>query len=61
MRTGSGFVVMYSIVSPASVDDVQLFIDQIKRVKDQDDVPIVSSYSHHLPPSLVVLYFIRDD
>uniref|UniRef100_A0A6C0LYR1 Ras family protein n=1 Tax=viral metagenome TaxID=1070528 RepID=A0A6C0LYR1_9ZZZZ len=41
MRTGEGFIVVYSIISRSSFDEVSGFVEQISRVKDYDDVPIV--------------------
>eukprot|EP00296_Roombia_truncata_P000621 JP436302.1.p1 GENE.JP436302.1~~JP436302.1.p1 ORF type:complete len:189 (-),score=86.44 JP436302.1:267-833(-) len=41
MRTGQGFLVVYSITSRSSFDEVSAFREQISRVKDSDKVPIV--------------------
>eukprot|EP01097_Dermamoeba_algensis_P010780 TRINITY_DN8072_c0_g1_i1.p1 TRINITY_DN8072_c0_g1~~TRINITY_DN8072_c0_g1_i1.p1 ORF type:complete len:187 (-),score=30.51 TRINITY_DN8072_c0_g1_i1:61-621(-) len=41
MRTGQGFVVVYSIVSRPSFEEVSTFRSQILRVKDLDKVPMV--------------------
>ena len=41
MRTGQGFLIVYSITSPSSFHEVSQFRDQILRVKDADNVPIV--------------------
>jgi GTPase KRas protein len=41
MRTGQGFVVVYDITSRSSFEEVQIFKEQIHRVKDKDRVPIV--------------------
>ena len=41
MRTGEGFLIVYSITARHSFEELQTFIDQIKRVKDTDQVPIV--------------------
>merc|ERR1712188_139359 len=41
MRTGQGFLIVYSITSRSSFDEVAQFRDQILRVKDADKVPIV--------------------
>ena len=41
MRTGQGFLIVYSVTSPSSFHEVSLFRDQILRVKDADNVPIV--------------------
>lgn len=41
MRTSQGFIIMYSITSRSSFEEVTSFIDQIHRVKDSNSVPIV--------------------
>merc|ERR1711871_387386 len=41
MRTGQGFLIVYSIIARASFDEVSSFRDQILRVKDADKVPMV--------------------
>jgi len=41
MRTGEGFLCVYSITSRSSFDEVSSFRDQILRVKDADAVPII--------------------
>ena len=41
MRTGQGFLIVYSCTSPSSFHEVSQFRDQILRVKDADNVPIV--------------------
>eukprot|EP00033_Pygsuia_biforma_P000184 GCRY01000233.1.p1 GENE.GCRY01000233.1~~GCRY01000233.1.p1 ORF type:complete len:187 (+),score=37.98 GCRY01000233.1:279-839(+) len=41
MRTGEGFLCVYSITSRSSFDEVSSFREQILRVKDADKVPIV--------------------
>eukprot|EP01086_Lenisia_limosa_P008480 TRINITY_DN2_c0_g3_i1.p1 TRINITY_DN2_c0_g3~~TRINITY_DN2_c0_g3_i1.p1 ORF type:complete len:187 (-),score=73.97 TRINITY_DN2_c0_g3_i1:103-663(-) len=41
MRTGEGFICVYSITSRSSFDEVTSFRDQIIRVKDCDKVPLV--------------------
>ena len=41
MRTGQGFLIVYSIIARASFDEVSSFREQILRVKDADKVPMV--------------------
>eukprot|EP01125_Pyxidicula_operculata_P003166 TRINITY_DN134_c0_g2_i1.p1 TRINITY_DN134_c0_g2~~TRINITY_DN134_c0_g2_i1.p1 ORF type:complete len:192 (+),score=40.93 TRINITY_DN134_c0_g2_i1:19-594(+) len=41
MRSGQGFILVYSITSRASFDELSIFRNQICRVKDSDDVPCV--------------------
>ena len=41
MRSGQGFLIVYSVSSGASFHEVPAFRDQILRVKDADNVPIV--------------------
>ena len=41
MRHGEGFVLVYSITSRASFETIREFHQEIGRVKDSDDVPVV--------------------
>ena len=41
MKTGQGFVLVYSIIAQSTYNDLDPIHDQIVRVRDTDDVPIV--------------------
>merc|ERR1712226_1347924 len=41
MRTGQGFLLVYSITSQSSFGEIATFREQILRVKDKDQVPVV--------------------
>lgn len=41
MRTGEGFLLVYSITSRQSFEEIQVFQQQILRVKDKDYFPII--------------------
>lgn len=41
MRTGEGFLLVYSIDSRQSFEEIRTFQQQILRVKDRDDFPII--------------------
>lgn len=41
MRTGEGFLLVYSITSRSSYDEIMTFQQQILRVKDKDYFPII--------------------
>ena len=41
MRTGEGFLIVFAINSRNSFDEVASFREQITRVKDTDDVPMI--------------------
>jgi GTPase KRas len=41
MRTGEGFLLVYSITSRQSFEEIQTFQQQILRVKDRDYFPII--------------------
>ncbi|NP_001279499.1 GTPase HRas-like [Callorhinchus milii] len=41
MRTGEGFLCVFAINNTKSFEDVHLYREQINRVKDSDDVPMV--------------------
>jgi len=41
MRSGEGFLIVYSITSRPSFEEVHTFTQQILRVKDSENSPIV--------------------
>jgi len=43
MRHGQGFIIMYSVANATSFQEIETYIDQLRRVKDQEvcDIPIV--------------------
>ena len=41
MKNGQGFVLVYSITSQATFNDLADLYDQLLHIKDEDDVPIV--------------------
>ncbi|KAM9904925.1 hypothetical protein OXX79_002456 [Metschnikowia pulcherrima] len=41
MRTGEGFLLVYAINSKNSLDELSGFYEQIQRVKDSDNVPVL--------------------
>lgn len=41
MRTGEGFLIVYSITSRASFEEIKQYQQQILRVKDKDYVPMI--------------------
>ena len=41
MRTGEGFLLVYSITSRNSFDEISTFHQQILRVKDKDYFPVI--------------------
>lgn len=41
MRTGEGFLLVFAVNNAKSFDDIAMYREQIKRVKDTDDVPMV--------------------
>lgn len=41
MRTGEGFLLVFAINNVKSFEDISMYREQIKRVKDSDDVPMV--------------------
>lgn len=40
MREGKGFLLVYSVTSRSSFDDISSFKDKILRAKDVDSVPM---------------------
>ncbi|UYV65206.1 Ras1, partial [Cordylochernes scorpioides] len=41
MRTGEGFLLVFAVNNNKSFEDISMYREQIKRVKDADDVPMV--------------------
>lgn len=41
MRTGEGFLLVFAVNNSKSFEDINMYREQIKRVKDSDDVPMV--------------------
>lgn len=41
MRTGEGFLCVFAVNNSKSYDDINQYREQIKRVKDADEVPMV--------------------
>lgn len=41
MRTGEGFLLVYAINSRNSLEELQVFYEQIQRVKDSENVPVL--------------------
>ena len=41
MRTGEGFLLVYSITSRNSFEEISTFHQQILRVKDRDSFPVI--------------------
>lgn len=47
MRTGEGFLLVFAINNTKSFEDISNYREQIKRVKDAEDVPMVCKYLNH--------------
>ena len=45
MRTGEGFMCVFALDSMKTFDDVETYREQIKRIKDSHDTPMVCKYS----------------
>ena len=43
MRTGEGFLIVFAVNNAKSFEDITQYREQIKRVKDAEEVPMVSS------------------
>lgn len=41
MKTGQGFLLVFSIASRASFEELEMLRDDIIRIKDDEDIPIV--------------------
>ena len=41
LRTGDRFILTYSVISRTSFEDIEMFVQQIYRIRDTDDFPLV--------------------
>ena len=44
MRSGEGFLCVFAVNSAKSFEEIKQYREQIKRVKDADDIPMVCKY-----------------
>ena len=44
MRGGEGFLCVFAVNSAKSFEEIKQYREQIKRVKDADDIPMVCKY-----------------
>lgn len=44
MRTGEGFLLVFAVNNTKSFEDISIYREQIKRVKDAEEVPMVCKY-----------------
>jgi GTPase SAR1 family protein len=44
MRTGEGFLLVFAVDNTKSFDDISMYLEQIKSVKDAQDIPMVCKY-----------------
>ena len=63
MKNGQGFVLVYSITSQATFNDLSDLREQILRVKDQDDVSYIWHYSisnsQHVTNTVLLCRFLQ--
>jgi hypothetical protein len=45
MRTGEGFLLVFAVNNAKSFEDISMYREQIKRVKDAEEVPMVCKYN----------------
>ena len=51
MRTGEGFLLVFAVNNAKSFEDINAYREQIKRVKDAEEVPMVCKWhSTYFPP-----------
>lgn len=41
MKSGQGFILVFSITSSSSMNEIEMLREEITRIKDDDNVPIV--------------------
>jgi hypothetical protein len=49
MRTGEGFLLVFAVNNAKSFEDISMYREQIKRVKDAEEVPMVCKYISCVP------------
>ena len=49
MRTGEGFLLVFALNNSKSLEDIETYREQIKRVKDSDNVPMICKILHSFP------------
>lgn len=52
MRTGEGFLLVFAVNNAKSFEDINAYREQIKRVKDAEEVPMVCKFSPAFTPTL---------
>lgn len=52
MRTGEGFLLVFAVNNAKSFEDISAYREQIKRVKDAEEVPMVCKYFYFFYPHL---------
>jgi Ras family len=55
MRTGEGFLLVFAVNNAKSFEDISMYREQIKRVKDAEEVPMVCKYQS-LPMLLSICF-----
>lgn len=60
MRTGEGFLLVFAVNNAKSFEDISIYREQIKRVKDAEEVPMVCKYHKftNLLIQVLIFYFI---
>jgi GTPase KRas len=59
MRTGEGFLLVFAVNNAKSFEDISMYREQIKRVKDAEEVPMVCKYQPAI--ALKVFVFNHDE
>ena len=58
MRTGEGFLLVFAVNEQKSFENIASYRDQIRRVKDNDDVPMVCKLGVELGIFRVEMYLV---
>ena len=59
MRTGEGFLCVFAVNNNKSFEDINQYREQIKRVKDADEVPMVCKYREMAVISYLLQFFAQ--
>ncbi|CAF3994950.1 unnamed protein product [Rotaria sp. Silwood2] len=60
MRGGEGFLCVFAVNSAKSFEEIKQYREQIKRVKDADDIPMVLGNKIDLPTRTIDLSYAKD-
>ncbi len=58
MRTGEGFLLVFAVNNAKSFEDISAYREQIKRVKDAEEVPMVCKYFNQNQNEIFIQFLV---